>query len=364
MGLSNRVKYLRTKSGYSQQEFADLTGFSYSYIQKFEEGKRPLTTNHLIRFSKVLDVNPFEIIDTTKINLDNSESIPIQISNIEYRDKPIFKDNNSIENDIIQSISKQFYHLIELENILGEKVKFNNPLKDLSITNGNDVENAVKVIRKKWKLGQSPIYDVVYLLEKKGIRVFDVKKEYDFIGFSGWAGDVPLIVLNILNPDISRRRFTALHELAHLVLPFNIEDSEKIEKFCNHFAGAMLLAEEVIYDLFQNVSNGITLQELKSIKLAFGISIQAILLRAKTLGYIDWNTYHKWKGEYDKWMEDEDHDFGQYKGNESPKRFFELIAKAINDEDQKISLVKAADLSGFTIQEIKSKFGNKNFIIN
>lgn len=362
MELANRVKYLRKKNKLTQSEFADLTGFSHSYIQKFEEGKRPLNTNHLIRFSKVLRVNPFDIIKTENTNWDDSLSLPFELKNIEYRKKSSRIDLKNLEKDIMDSISENFYRLIELENILGEKVKFNNPIEDLKVSNGRDVENAVKILRKKWKLGQSPIYDCVYLLEKKGVRVFEVEKHYDFVGFSGWAGEVPLIVLNVANSDISRRRFTALHELAHLVLAFEIDDYDKIEKFCNHFAGAMLLTEEVIREYFSDVENGISLQELKTIKTAVGISIQAILLRAKTLNYIDWDTYHRWRKEYDRWVESED--LGRYESAEKPRRFFHLLAKAINDEDEPMSLVKASELSGLTVTEIETQFGNKNFSIN
>ena len=363
MDNAERVKGLRKKRNLSQKEFAELTGFSHSYIQKFEEGNRPLNTSHLIRFSKVLNVNPFDIIRTDNTNFDNSSSLSFELNKIEYRNKNDIFNAINLEKDIIDSISEYFYSIIELENILGDKVKFNNPLKDFKISEENDVEEAVKILRKKWKLGQSPIYDVVYLLERKGIKVFEVEKEYDFAGFSGWAGDVPLIVLNIVNPDIARRRFTALHELAHIVLSFDIDDQERIERLCNSFAGAMLLAEDIIKDTFRNNSN-VTLEELKTIKKVFGISIQAIMLRAKSLNYIDWGTYMEWREQYRIWVENEDLDFGTYNSYEKPTRFTELLSKGINGEDQILSLAKASTLSGLTTSEIKEKFGNKNFLIN
>lgn len=46
MELRKRVKQLRQNTGLSQQKFADCTGFSLSYIQKFEEEKREMKTNH------------------------------------------------------------------------------------------------------------------------------------------------------------------------------------------------------------------------------------------------------------------------------------------------------------------------------
>jgi len=365
MDLGKRIKQLRQDAGLSQQVFADLTGFSLSYIQKFEEGKREMKTNHLIRFSKVLHLKPFDIIDAESTNLEyRSGKTAFSMTNIEYREKQ--ESHMAFESEIMQSISNDFYRIIELENILNDKIKFKNPVEDINIANGSDVENAVKIIRKKWKLGNNPIYDVIHLLEGKGIKIFEVEKQNDFVAFSGWAGEVPIIVLNAVNPDISRRRFTTLHELAHLILDFDIDDRDRIERFCNHFAGAMLLFEEVLYDHFNNNRNGITLEELKSIKMAYGISIWAIIIRALTLGIINWNTYNQWREKYDQWREDESATFGEYRGVEKPTRFFNLLAKGLNMDNQQgrslLSPTQAAELSGMTVMDIKDRFGDKNFM--
>lgn len=368
MELGKRIKKLRQSAGFSQQDFADYTGFSLSYIQKFEEGKREMKTNHLIRFSKVLKLKPFDIINTESTNLEyhNSNTHSFSMINIEYREKRDFHKN--FENEIMESISNDFYNIIELENIMNDKVKFKNPVEDISISEGLDVENAVKILRKKWKLGKNPIYDVIHLLENKGIKIFEVEKTNNFVAFSGWAGEVPIIVLNGVNPDVARRRFTTLHELAHLILDFDIDDHNKIERFCDHFAGAMLLFEDVLYSHFNNERNGITLEELKSIKTAYGISILAIMMRAVTLGIINWDTYHSWKENYNQWREDDKSTFGEYEGVERPKRFYSLLAKGLNIDSQEgkslLSPSKAAELSNMSINDIKTRFGGKNFMRN
>ncbi len=368
MELGKRIKQLRQDAGLSQQEFADYTGFSVSYIQKFEEGKREMKTNHLIRFSKVLKLKPFDIINTESTNLEYhpTNKSAFSMTNIEYREK---QDSHKIfENEIIETISSDFFNVIELENIMNDKIKFKNPIENIVISKGTDVENAVKVIRKKWKLGKNPIYDVIHLLENKGIKIFEVEKPNSFVAFSGWAGEVPIIVLNAINPDVARKRFTTLHELAHLILDFEIDDHKKIERFCDHFAGAMLLYEDVLYDHFNNERNGITLEELKSIKAAYGISILAIIIRALTLKIIDWDTYHSWKENYDQWRENDETSFGEYRGVERPKRFFSLLAKGLNMDNEEgkslLSPAKAAELSNMTVKDIKARFGGKNFMRN
>ena len=368
MELGKKVKQLRQDAGFSQQEFAYCTGFSLSYIQKFEEGKREMKTNHLIRFSKVLNVKPFDIINTQGVNLEykNATNASLAMTNIEYREKQDFDMN--FEGEILKTISDDFYSTMELEDIMNDKIKFKNPISNLAISNGNDIEEAVNIIRKKWKLGKQPIYDVIYLLENKGVKIFEVEKPNNFVAFSGWAAEVPIIVLNATNPDISRRRFSTLHELAHLILAFDIDDKNKIERFCDHFAGAMLLFEDTLHEIFNSERNNITLQELNSIKAAYGISIIAIMIRAKTLGIINWDTYHKWKENYNRWREDGEATFEKYRAVEKPRRFFNLLSKGLNmggqDEDTFLSPAKAAELSRLTIPEIEARFGNKNFSLN
>ena len=368
MELGKRVKQLRQNAGLSQQNFANCTGFSLSYIQKFEEGKREMKTNHLIRFSKVLDVKPFDIINTQGNNLEyeSTTNTSFAMTNIEYREKQDF--HRDFEAEIIETISNDFYNFLELEHIMDDTIKFKNPVSDIAISSGDDIEEAVKAIRRKWKLGKQPIYDVIYLLENKGVKIFEVERSNNFVAFSGWAAEVPIIVLNAINPDISRRRFSALHELAHLILAFDIDDKRKIERFCDHFAGAMLLYEDVLHEHFGNNRNSITLEELNGIKAAYGISIIAIMIRARTLGIINWDTYHKWKEDYDQWREDDHYKFEKYRGFEHPRRFFSLLSKGVNmtgnGKETLLSPTMAAELSGLTVPEIRARFGNKNFTLN
>src|SRR5690606_29556973 len=106
----------------------------------------------------------------------------------------------------------------------------------------------------------------------------------------------------------------------------------------------------------------------KSIKAGYGISILAIIMRALTLKIIDWDTYHLWKENYDQWRESDDATFGEYHGVERPKRFFSLLAKGLNMDNQEgislLSPTKAAELSNMTIKDIKARFGGKNFMRN
>ena len=73
-----------------------------------------------------------------------------------------------------------------------------------------------------------------------------------------------------------------MHELGHLLLTLtgNFTDKE-IENLCNRFAGAILIPEAKLISEFGQSRKQFYLQELVELQKEWGISIQAIMYRAK-----------------------------------------------------------------------------------
>ena len=211
---------------------------------------------------------------------------------------------------------------IEIENYFGqedtfviERTEFNNPVKDFPVRTYDDVEEAVAMIRKCWEIGSQPIHSVYELLQEKGVVVIEIpidSKELD--GTSTIVNnEVPVIIINSeKNVTNERKRFTALHELGHLMLDFTqlSKDTEPVmvehpfgdvtfkapddERICNHFAGAMLIQKESIRRRLGNSRKDLTLPELISIKNMYGISIASLVHRAHDLAIISDRIYDKW----------------------------------------------------------------------
>ncbi|MFN8297612.1 MAG: ImmA/IrrE family metallo-endopeptidase [Chitinophagales bacterium] len=72
------------------------------------------------------------------------------------------------------------------------------------------------ILRKNWNLGDSPLANVIDLLELKGVKVLLIDAPEEIDGFAAYTTDgVPLIVINPLGKSVERIRFTVIHELAH-----------------------------------------------------------------------------------------------------------------------------------------------------
>lgn len=350
MDIGDRIKELRMQKGFSQEDLALRANFSKSYIQKFEEGQREIRSSQLVQLSMALGVGIAEIIKKSNYNSDE-----FVLRNIEFREGFKILDVKSFEKNIIMGniLHNKYPAYCKLEKLLNNVLVFQNPLKGINtITSKEQVEEAAKILRKKWKFENTPIYDLVSFLEDLGIKIFEVTEDESFAGFSCWERNNPIIVINVTNTDIPRRRFTVLHELAHLLLPFNSDDVN-IEHYCNHFAGAMLLPSEVLRTYIGGDS--ITLEELKRIKSKYGISIFAVIVRMVNLDFITWDKYREWKDQYNSWK-DKECDFN---GVESISRFNYLLAKGLREKI--FTRDMASELSGMYISEFSEDLITKKF---
>jgi len=64
--IGDNIRAIRKQRGYSQEEFADIAGFSRSYYTEIETGKRNISLLNLIKIMEALNVNPNEIIGSLK----------------------------------------------------------------------------------------------------------------------------------------------------------------------------------------------------------------------------------------------------------------------------------------------------------
>jgi Zn-dependent peptidase ImmA (M78 family)/DNA-binding XRE family transcriptional regulator len=217
----------------------------------------------------------------------------------------------------------------EIEELLGIASQFKNPLANLAIRSGADVEEAALKLREDWRLGEDPLPNVHEMLESKGIMMFEVDAPESFNGCAGHADGHPAIVLaQWLDRDLPRKRFTALHEVGHLLLklPDRLPLKEQ-EAICHRFAGAMLMPQRVFIAEFGGHRQHVSLTELASLKARYGMSIAAIMHRALDLELITPAMFKRFcilsrqKG----WRKKEP---GEYAGRESSARFEQLVVRA------------------------------------
>lgn len=335
--LADRLATARKMAGLSLQALADKMqpAISKQAIHQFEQGKSKPEADTLLALSKALNVR-----------LDFFFRDPhVQFEKLEYRKK--VKLSKTEETAINETAKDWFSRYFELEELMDAHVAFANPVSQMLIEQPEDIERAADTLREQWELGMKPIPNVIEMLEQRGVKVLEVQATDDFQGFSAEANGRLVIVLNA-NDDPFRKRFTALHELAHIVLRF--ADGLDVERCCHRFAGAVLFPKQSVVEVFSSKRKKLAFAELLQQKCYYGISIQALLRRLRDLDIINEATY---KG-FLIWMTKAGYrtqEPGQYAGLEKPMRFSQLLYRAAIEEV--ISLSKAAGLNNQSLSEFR-----------
>ena len=137
----------------------------------------------------------------------------------------------------------------------------------------------------------TPIDRLLFKLEACGVCVFalpDNVEDYD--AFMLWAAGQhkPVIVVNTDKPG-DRIRWTTAHEAGHAVMHHSLRGStEDVEKEADIFASELLMPAEAMR---QALAYPVTLSSLADLKLQWGVSMQALKVRARDLGIISPHQY-------------------------------------------------------------------------
>lgn len=348
--FATRLISARKMAGLSLQGLADRLGnvVTKQSLNKYEQGKMKPD-------SKLLN----DLADALNVSVDYFLSSPTM--NIEFSEMDFRKYNSKLsknqEESLVERAKDALERYFEIENILN----LNEPNEYFEygeiVSAPEDAEKAAKELRKKWDLGYDPITDVVEMLEDKGYRVVEIDADEGFDGMKANVSSRKVIALKKTNAldDVVRKRFTALHELAHhsLRFPEDISQTEE-EKLCHAFASAILYPEEMARKELNKERFHFYTNELVLIKERWGISISAIFSRAKQLGIINDYIFKKFTIGYRKrgWHE-LNVEPGRFMSKEKPTRSERLIYLALSKE--LISVNEAAYYAGKSVWKFREQ---------
>lgn len=155
---------------------------------------------------------------------------------------------------------------------------------------------AAQTLRKHWGLGLGPIPRVVRTMENHGIIA-------TFAPFSGGASPTvdafsttqlprPVVVLTPDRAnDVYRHRFTAAHELGHLLLHAEVAPGDIVqEREADAFAAEFLTPQEAI---LPDLPPRMDLRVLGDLGTTWGVSVESLLYRCREIGTVSESTYRR-----------------------------------------------------------------------
>jgi Zn-dependent peptidase ImmA (M78 family)/transcriptional regulator with XRE-family HTH domain len=153
-----------------------------------------------------------------------------------------------------------------------------------------EVEGVAARIRSEWGLPAGPIGHVIRSVERHGVVVSRMLLDSVTVdAFSVPFADRPVVVLGTDKDRADRSRWDCSHELGHLVMHQpDLQRSRYLENQANWFAAEFLLpAREVTNQL----PAGPDWNALAELKVEWGVSMTALLQRAKALGVMPEGAY-------------------------------------------------------------------------
>ena len=344
--FAERLRSARAMNGLSLQDLADRIGnrVSRQSLHKYEKGESMPDSEMLGLLCHALGVRPDYftrevVVDLGAINFRKLEKFPA-------------KDQNAIVERTREVLSRY----IELEEIAAIDDSFVNPILHATIKGMEDIESIAEQLRESWRLCDKTIPNVIELLEDNHVKVIEIEAGDEFDGLQTWiknTNNMPVIVLNTSRlKSKDRKRFTALHELGHLLLPLEGVTEKMAEKYCHTFAGAMLFPRKAAEKELGKTRSKLSIHELGILKQQYGISIQAIVYRAYHLNIISEN-YKNYFFRYINEMGWKVEEPFALEGKESPVRFDQLLYRTLSED--LISMSKAAALKNMTFSEFRTK---------
>lgn len=343
--FSYRLRAARTIAGLSLRSLADrMAGVvSHTALANYEKGTAMPDSTVLLALAAALNVKTDFFFRPLKYSIR-------QIA---------FRQNSRLSAKVIESIKEEVNeHLeryLELEELLGIAPAFQNPLAGRLIADGEAIEQAAEDLLQVWQAGYNALSNVVEWLEEKEIKIVELANRPQVAGLSGWVNnEVPVIVLSSEENPINRR-FTALHELAHLLLTFSPAlNSKAIEKLCNRFASAVLMPRTTFLHEIGSSRSKISISELIPIKEHYGIPIHAIMQRAADLDVISKETLRHFKSRAATDERLQEARLGNFTGREQSGRFRQLLHRAVAEEI--ITMSKAAALANCKLADFREEF--------
>ncbi|NLH76180.1 MAG: ImmA/IrrE family metallo-endopeptidase [Acidobacteria bacterium] len=253
-------------------------------------------------------------------------------------------------------VAEHLRRYAELESMLGAPVPFENPLDGRRAGGGTteDIERAAAEVRGRWELGAGPVVNLLGLLEDRGVRVCETRGLEGFEGLSGRYAGRPFVAVGTDFPA-DRVRFTAAHELGHILRDPEASSGAGPEGDCHAFGAAFLLPRAALERVFAPAGRRrVTLADLGEIKEAYGISLQAIMYRAHALGFVTDRQLRAFREKLKArgWTVEEP---VAYTGRERATRYRRLLRYAVAQGI--LDIAAAAEMAGLTVGELEKEVG-------
>ncbi|TVX99128.1 XRE family transcriptional regulator [Cohnella terricola] len=300
MFIGENLANLRIMQGYSRKQLSEMLDVTEQAIWQYENSYTTPKVQIVNELKRIFKVKSKYFYTQDMLSLYNITS-NVDVMNIAYRSKimnTISKTQSEAKHvefldafveHITAKISLPTLKIVKLRD---EVIDYLNRTDDNRLTQINKV---AQLAREKLGFLQDTNDELMYLIEKSGVFVFEKAIGEEIDAYSLWTRkNRAYIILGNIKQSAARRNFDLAHELGHLLLHFRIEftsldrkEHKHFENEANLFAGAFLLPEDEFIVDMEDITAITNPDAYLDLKRKWKVSLQVLGYRANKLGIIE-----------------------------------------------------------------------------
>ena len=285
---SERLRLARLARGMRKNQLAATCGVSASAITQYELGRARPRPAMLAKLALALafPIGYFADDGRPRPRIDTSPAFFRSLSRTSQLQRDQAEAHATAVYDLVEAISAD----VDLPAVA---------LPEHSMSEAaprGQIEQVAEAVREQWEVpvGET-LPSVVGLLELHGAvvtRLPAISPAVD--AFSKLIEGRPIVVL-WAGKDNARARFDAAHELGHLVMHSDPEAGNHVlEQQANAFASSLLMPRTLVLGLLpRRAPRAGEWEQLFVLKRRLGVSVAALLYRARTLGTLSESAYRR-----------------------------------------------------------------------
>jgi Zn-dependent peptidase ImmA (M78 family)/DNA-binding XRE family transcriptional regulator len=289
-----RLRLARESANVTQEGAAKAISVARTTIVAIEKGERRVRMNELQQLAKLYGTSVNALLRREAIHVDLA---------------PRFRKLDGNHDGATDAAAALLANLaraeVELEHLLGIDRLRNYP-QERPILRGDvraQAEQDAAELRQRFGLGNSPITDIVTLLEMEmGVRVYVRRIDGGISGLFAYDDALGACMLLNANHPRDRRTQTAGHETGHFVstrreaevLHEDGRENSREERYANAFGRAFLTPARGVMQKFQEMTAGsdrMTRRHVVVLAHFFGVSREAMVRRLEELGLVKPGTW-------------------------------------------------------------------------
>lgn len=267
-----RVKQAREFKGLTQTQLANMVGIQQSAISQIEKNDLVPSTGILQAIAEHTGFLP------SFFELEIIGNLPMGTLN--YRAK----------RSLTAREEAQAYQYANILYQQIRKITLDLPIPSMRVPRLSNVSSCKAAQITRDVLGfprEEPIKKLLQGLEDGGVVIFSLPRVMPNIdAFSTWAelDELRPLIIIISGKPMDRLRFSIAHELGHSVMHYRLlREFKLLENEANDFASELLMPEQA---MLNEIILPVTLSSLARLKMRWGVSIHALIMRARNLKII------------------------------------------------------------------------------